>query len=42
MVVYQKNLAISQLSTDLAIAAIENGLLIVDFPIRDGGFPYQW
>ena len=39
MVVYQKNLAISQLSTDLAIAAIENGLLTGDSHLREGDFP---
>ena len=37
-----ENLAISQLSTDKAIAAIENCLLAVDFPIRDCDFPYPW
>ena len=36
--VYQKNLAISQLGAHIAIATLENGILIVDFPIRDGFF----
>ena len=38
MVVYQKNLVISQLLTNIAIAAIENYLLTLDFPLRDGDF----
>ena len=37
-----ENLAISQLSTNIAIAANEHGLFTVDFPIGDGGFPYPW
>ena len=37
-----ENLAISQLSTNKAIAAIENCLLAVDFPIRDCDLPYPW
>ena len=32
MVVYQTNLAIAQLLTNIAIAAIENAMLAVDFP----------
>ena len=32
MVVYQTNLAISLLLADIAIAAIENAMLTVDFP----------
>ena len=38
MVVYPKNLVISQLLTNIAIAAIENYLLTLDFPLRDGDF----
>ena len=42
MVVYQKNWAISQRLTNIAIAAIEHGLLTVDFPIEDCDFPNLW
>ena len=42
MVVYQKNWAISQRSTNIAIAAIEHGLLTVEIPSKDCDFPNLW
>ena len=42
MVVYQKNWAISQRLTNIAIAAIEHGLLTVEIPSKDCDFPNLW
>ena len=42
MVVYQKNWAISQRLTNIAIAAIEHGLLTVEIPRKDCDFPNLW
>ena len=42
MVVYQKNLAISQRLTNIATAAIEHGLLTIDSPIKGCDFPDLW
>ena len=37
-----ENMAISQLFTNIAVAAIENRLLTVDLPLGNGDFPYPW
>ena len=42
MVVYQENWAISQRLTNIAIAAIEHGLLTVEIPSKDCDFPNLW
>ena len=42
MVVYQENWAISQRVTNIAIAAIEHGLLTVEIPSKDCDFPNLW
>ena len=42
LVVYEGSLALSQLLTNIVIAAIENGLLTDDFLLPGGDFSYPW